>query len=239
MANRREVLAGLAAGAAAVSGVALGVPTTTAAENKFPDGCREFSVGPNADYFPNVTVQTHENQKALFYDDFLRDKTVMINCMSVKNDSVYPVTENLVKVQRLLGNRVGRDVFMYSITVDPENDTPRVLRAFAEKHGVGPGWLFLTGETEVIEGLRGRLFAHSGGHVHGLGPTQDCSLGLIQYGNEAIGLWGSVPSKASPEWIVERLSWLTPRQRSVGPPKRRGPVAMAWTQQSSRIQDNS
>ena len=70
----------------------------------------------------------------------------------------------------------------------------------------------------------------------GLGPTQDCSLGLIQYGNEAIGLWGSVPSKASPEWIVERLSWLTPRQRSVGPPKRRGPAPMAWIQVQSRIQ---
>ena len=79
---------------------------------------------------------------------------------------MYPVIDNLVSVQRLLGDRVGREVFMYSLTVDPEHDTPRVLRAFADRHGVGPGWLFLTGEPDIIHALRSRLFAHADGSHH-------------------------------------------------------------------------
>ena len=187
--------------------------------------CARPPGGLYAEYFPNVVVQTHENRQALFYNDLLRGKVVMINCMSVAYDAVYPVTDNLVRVQRLLGDRVGHEVFMYSLTVDPEHDTPRVLRAFAARHGVGPGWLFLTGAPGIMQALRDRLFAHEGGSHHA--PVQDCSRGLIRYGNEPVGLWGSVPAKAEPEWIVQRLSWVATRQLPVGPPRRRGPVALA------------
>ena len=92
----------------------------------------------------------------------------MINCMSIKNDTTFPFTGNLVKVQQLLKERLGRDVFIYSITVDPENDTPRALNEFARKYQVGEGWLFLTGERSVIELLRSRLFVSPGssGHDH-------------------------------------------------------------------------
>ena len=53
----------------------------------------------------------------------------------------------MVQVQRLLGDRVGSDIFFYSITIDPNHDTPEVLKEYAEKYHVGPGWLFLTGKT--------------------------------------------------------------------------------------------
>jgi protein SCO1/2 len=229
MTNRRNILANFVAGAAALPAFAWSTLRTTlqaSAQDKAPGDCPRPPGGPYADYFPNVVVYTHENQKALFYNDLLRGKRVMINCMSVKNEALYPATETLLKVQQMLGHRVGRDVFIYSMTVDPEHDTTQVLRAFAEKHGVKPGWLFLTGEPAIIHGLRGRLFPHVGGgsHHHGSGPSQDCSMGLIRYGNEAVGLWGSVPVKADPEWIVKRLSWVEARQRPAGPPKRRGPI---------------
>lgn len=226
--NRRKVLANLAAGAAAIPSLALGTPGQTAHRHK-PDeparDCEPPRRGPYADYFPNVVVQTHEGRKALFYDDLLRGKTVMINCMSVANDSVYPVTANLVKVQRLLGERAGRDVFIYSITVEPERDTPRVLSAFAEKHEVGPGWLFLTGKPDDLHALRGRLFAHGGGHgahgKHKSDPVQDCSMGVVRYGNVAVGLWGAFPAKTEAEWVLKRLSWVESRPFPVGPPRRK------------------
>jgi protein SCO1/2 len=232
MANRRAVLAGLAAGAAA----SLGRPTTAVPSQEDLPGadCQRPLDEPYADYFPNVVVHTHENQRALFYNDLLRGKVVLINCMSINYDAVYPVTANLVQVQQLLGDRVGRDVFMYSLTVDPDNDTPDALRAFAERHGVQPGWLFLTGTLEVIEVLHGRLFAHRGRHIQGPDAMRDGSMGLVRYGNVALGLWGSVPTKTSPEWIVERLSWIVPRQRLVGMPQRRGPAVMAWAQPGSQ-----
>src|SRR5215510_15779455 len=112
MATRRAVLAGLAAGAAA----SLGRPTTAVPSQEDLPGadCQRPLDEPYADCFPNVIVHSHEHQRALFYNDLLRGKVVLINCMSISYDTVYPVTANLVKVQQLLGSRVGSDVFLYS-----------------------------------------------------------------------------------------------------------------------------
>src|ERR1700741_2010728 len=87
--------------------------------------------------FPNVTLTTHEGKKVKFYDDLLKDKIVIINFMYVKCEGTCPATTaNLVKVQKLLGNRVGKDIFMYSITLKPEADTPKVLNAYAKAYKV-------------------------------------------------------------------------------------------------------
>ena len=220
MSDRRKVLA---AGAAAIPELAL-----AAAGWSFPDpardpACERPARGPKGDYFPHVVVTTHLGERAIFYDDLLAQKIVLINCMSVRRDEVYPVTGNLAKVQPFLGERLGRDVFMYSLTVDPEHDTPRVLEDFARRHGARPGWLFLTGAPEDMEALRGRLFSHNPGLPHGAG-ARDCSVGLARYGNEAIGLWGSVPCQADPQWIARRLSWVVPRDRQANTFRRGGPA---------------
>ena len=189
-----------------------------------PSGkCSQTHSGPHADYFQNVIIYTHEGQKALFYDDLLRGKIVLINFMSVQNEPFFPVTRNLSKVQRLLGDNLGRSLFMYSITIDPKNDTPQVLRAFAEKYEAGPGWMFLTAEPDVIESLRKRLYVSGGSHDHGAPLAEDCSLGLIRYGNEAVGLWGSVPAKSDPKVIATRLSWIQEgEQPATVTPSRKG-----------------
>src|SRR5262244_4555241 len=68
--------------------------------------------------FPNVTLTTHEGKKVKFYDDLLKDKIVIINFMYIRCQGTCPgTTANLVKVQKLLGDRVGKDIFMYSITL--------------------------------------------------------------------------------------------------------------------------
>lgn len=174
-------------------------------------------------YFPNLVVSTHENRQALFYNDLLRGKVVMIHCMSVASEAVYPVLDNLVQVQRLLGDRVGREVFMYSLSLDPVRDTPRLLRAVVARHGVGPGWLFLSAAPDVVRTLRRRLFASVGSLSQA--AEQDGALGLLRYGNEPVGLWGAVPATTAPAQIVQRLAWVTPRQPLPGEPRRRGPVA--------------
>jgi protein SCO1/2 len=242
MTNRRNMLTQLAAGATAIPAVALGVSAQKhGAHHNNPEpakdrDCSRSGGGPYAEYFPNVLVYTHDGRKALFYHDLLRGKTVLLNCMSVKNEAKYPVTANLVKVQQLLGERLGRDVFMYSLTVDPENDTPRVLRAFAAKHKVRPGWLFLSARLEDVQTLRGRLFAHDAAHSLGSAVVLDCSMGLVRYGNEAVGLWGSVPAKADPEWIVKRLSWVESRPSAPAAMtfKRRGPTRQSPVDQRSQ-----
>ena len=183
-------------------------------------------------FIPDVPVMTHEGARAMFYTDLIKDKIVLVGFMSIANDGVYPVTRNLARVQHLLGDRLRREAHLYSITVDAARDTPAALRAFARRHGVGPGWLFLTGDEATLAAIRGTFFAHRGGHSAHAAPAahrpgdrelQDCSLGLLRYGNDAVGLWGSVAALADPAQIVERLSWIEARApRPADAPLQRG-----------------
>jgi protein SCO1 len=164
-----------------------------------------------ARYFPNVVLRTHENREVRFYDDLVKDKIVMINFMYATCEGICPgIVLNLRKVQKLLGNRMGRDIFMYSITLKPREDTPAVLKQYTVMHNVGgPGWLFLTGDPGNIELLRRKL-----GFVDP-DPARDADtsnhIGNIRYGNEPLQLWGACPGLAAPSWIVESLGWVDRR----------------------------
>jgi len=235
--DRRTVLA---AGAAALSGLAAATATgparaAVAAGSALAD-CTRPHAGPGPRELPNVVVTAHDGRRALFYDDLVAGRTVMIHCLAIAREAEYPVIDNLVEVQRLLGPRVGREIFMYSLAIDPA-DTPRALADFAAERGVGPGWLLLSAEREGMARIRSRLWAHGAGHVHAghahamegeEAPPRDCSLGLVRYGNEPVGLWGAVPAKADPAWIARRLDWVAPRPAPGGAPRRRGPTPTTY-----------
>jgi len=95
-------------------------------------GCRNAMAatgGSKAGYFPNVLLRTHENQQVRFYDDLIRGKCVMITMLYASCEGICPrMTSNLARVQQLLGERVGRDIFMYSLTLKPQQDMPEVLK---------------------------------------------------------------------------------------------------------------
>ena len=213
--DRRQVIAGLAA----LTGTAA-LPDAAQGQTPEPAGC-----GLAPEYFPNVAVLTHTGRRARFHEDLIRDRIVLIHFLSEVVAEHDPVSENLAKAQALLGDRMGRDVFFYSIATDAERDTPRRLRELAERHGAGPGWLFLTGEPADLETLKRRFFIHDAGHAaHHGAPVEDCARGLLRYGNAAVNLWGSVPAQSDPRWIAERLFWVQPSPPTEGAPRRRGPL---------------
>jgi protein SCO1/2 len=139
-----------------------------------------------ANYFPNVPLVTQEGKTVHFYTDLLKGKMVVINFIYTKcSDSCPMETAKLAQVQRLLGDRVGRDVFFYSISIDPERDTPAELRAYADKFHVKPGWLFLTGEKVDVELVRKKL-------GQAARPGENSLTGhstSITLGNEETGQW--------------------------------------------------
>ena len=184
------------------------------------DAARQFKDIPSRErirqrYFPNLVLTTHDGEKVRFYDDLVKDKIVIFNFMYAKCEGIcMPVTMNLVKVQKLLGDRVGRDIFMYSLTLKPEEDTANKLASYAHMHKVGPGWKFLTGSPADLELLRRKL-----GYVDPdpeVDKDKSNHIGVIKYGNEPLQRWGGCPAMSKAPWIVKTLSWVDwPRDKEM------------------------
>jgi protein SCO1/2 len=138
-----------------------------------------------AEYFTNTPLINQDGETLRFYDDVIKGKVVSINFMFTScGDSCPLETAKLRKVQELLGEHAGKDVHMYSITVDPDRDTPEALKAYMKKFDVGPGWQFLTGKKEDIDLIRKKL----GMYTEGEEELSDHKINFV-VGNEATGQW--------------------------------------------------
>jgi protein SCO1/2 len=176
-------------------------------------------------HLPNVELITQDSKKVRFYDDLIKDRRVVIQFMFARCKDICPViTHHLVEVQRMLDGRVGRDIFFYSITLSPEEDSPRDLKAFAKKHGVGPGWTFLTGKPDDILLLRKSLgFFYND-------PKEDADRnnhsGMVVVGTEPLMRWAMCQGGADPKWIatVIRTEVDAPFQGSVNGIKQTDPA---------------
>jgi len=165
-----------------------------------------------ANYFPNVPLVTQDGKTLHFYDDMLKGRIVLINFIYTEcGDSCPLETAKLTQVYRLLDNRMGKDIFFYSISVDPQRDTPAVLKTYAKKFHAGPGWYFLTGKREDIDlvrkkiGMAGRLDEDPL-----TGHTTSLTLG-----NEPQGQWMQDSSFDDPRFIATMIdNWLTPGYKS-------------------------
>jgi protein SCO1/2 len=157
-------------------------------------------------HLPNVVLTTHTGKQVRFYDDLVKDKKVIINFMYVKCEGIcLPVTRNLVRVKKLLGDRVGRDIYMYSITLKPADDSLDDLRQYAERHDVGDGWMFLTGAPADVDRLRRALgFSYPD-------PVEDADLsnhiGMVRFGAEPLTRWAACPGMGNPEHIARTILW--------------------------------
>lgn len=149
-------------------------------ENQFPQQ-RMWSAG----YFTNTPVVTHDDKKLRFYEDLIKDKIVVVNFIYTScRDVCSLATARLAQVRQMLGDRVGRDIFFYSITLDPAVDGPEVLKKYAANFYTGPGWLFLTGTPDNIEVIRHKL----GERTKSLSDHRNDVL----LGNDATGEWGRI-----------------------------------------------
>ncbi|MEJ7929785.1 SCO family protein [Ramlibacter sp. AN1015] len=161
---------------------------------------------------PDVPLVTHEGKPVRFYSDLVKDRLVLVNMMYAQcNDRCPPMTFNLRQVQEALGGRVGRDVFMYSVSLLPEHDRPADLRGYMDQHRVGPGWTFLTGTKDAVEQLR-----------FGMGffdpdPARDADLaqhiGMVRIGNDALDRWCMAPLLQEPALILEAMTAVDPVSR--------------------------
>ncbi len=158
----------------------------------------ETKAEPTAEqkYFSDVELVDQDGRKVRFYSDVLKGRTVVINAFFTTCTSVCPpMNRNIEKLQEALGARVGKDVFLVSISVDPLTDTPPRLKEYAQKFHAGPGWTFLTGKKENVDWALYKI----GQYVE---DKQDHTTVII-IGNEATGLWKKAFGLARPAELLQ------------------------------------
>ena len=158
-----------------------------------------------ANYFPNVALTTHESEEVHFFDDLIADKVVAINFIYTRCPDTCPLeTAQLVRVQKIMGDRLGKDVFFYSISIDPENDTPQVLKEYRERFGAN--WTFLTGDKDDIIKLRKKLGLYIAEIQDG---SNNHNVSMI-IGNQATGRWMKRSPFENPHVLADQIgNWLT------------------------------
>ena len=155
-------------------------------------------------HLPNVPLVTHDGRAVRFYDDLVRDKKVVLSFISSRapRESA-KVRHNLGAIQRLFGDRVGSEMFLYSIARDPERDTADALKSWAVWSGAGPGWTFLSGREADVDTLRRSLGFGSDDPVEDADPA--VAVGVIRYGTEPEMRWGHCQSQAEARVIAHSL----------------------------------
>jgi protein SCO1 len=155
-----------------------------------------------ADYFPNPMVTTHEGRQLRFYDDLIRGRTVVVNTFFTVCSQVCPLgTAKLLELQRLFGDRMGKDVVFISLSIDPLRDSAEAMKAYAERYGVGPGWIFVTGQEADLALIIRKL---------GLGvrqpedPLDDHSTTLM-VGHEPSGQWMKHSVTDNPRFLAASI----------------------------------
>lgn len=169
------------------------------------------AVGEGRKNIPNVRVTSQDGQNFHFYDDLVKGKTVLINFFYAECSGICPrMTSNLARIQAALGDRVGRDTFIYSISLKPEQDTPRRLKEYAQMHHIRPGsgWLLLHARRTDMELLRERLgFKDSD-------PALDADInqhtGILRFGSDVYDRWSGYPLLGNVELIAEMVRQLDP-----------------------------
>ena len=145
-------------------------------------------------YFADLKLVDQDGKRVDLYEDLMKDRVVIINSFFTSCTGSCPVmAKTFLHVQDQLGDRLGRDVWLISITVDPAHDTPAVLKKFAEQWKARPGWRLLTGTKEEVAAVLQKI----GQYV----DDRETHKSLILVGNDRTGLWKKLFGLAKPAEI--------------------------------------
>src|SRR5271165_4848070 len=165
--------------------------TATATDDSNP-------VSPAERYFGDLLLTNQDGKQLRLYTDILKGNVVIINSFYSTCSGVCRVTIPVFKqLQERLGERVGRDVRLVSITVDPENDNPEVLRKYAAGVGARPGWDFLTGDKQTVDQILYKLGLYA--------EAKEDHSNVFIVRNEPTGLWKKVLGIAPPYEILRSV----------------------------------
>ena len=162
-------------------------------------------------YFPNSPVISQDGEEFDFYDDLIDDKTVVINFIYTNCPDICGLsTARLAWVRDELDEAVGEEVSFYSISLDPENDTPEKLKEYAEAFGADNEWLFLTGDPEELQEIRWKLGERS--------RSLDEHRSDMVIGNDETGFWRRTSLMGNLATVANEIRELDPGFRAESRP---------------------
>ena len=166
---------------------------------------------PGVSRYTNAVLRTQDNKEVRFYDDLIRGKQVVVNFMYAECHGACPlVTQTLKKTYQQLKDRMGKDLFFYSITTKPKDDSPVALKHYATTRKADlPGWYFLTGNPYDVETIRFRLFGM--GHP-GFDLDDSMHAGMLRIINDSRNSWGMAQAFATQKNILKRIAWQDPQK---------------------------
>ncbi len=157
--------------------------------------------GAAREYFTDLPLLTHQGEGVRFFSDVLADRVVLISGFYTNCTSVSP-RQNLIlsRLQVALGDRLGREVVIVSITIDPKRDDVDTVATYAEVFRPRDGWIFLTGKPENVDWVNYKL----GQYLENLEDHK----GTYLLGNLATGLWKKAPSHARTDDLYREIQRL-------------------------------
>ena len=162
----------------------------------------ELNVGGGKIRFPDLVVRNQEGRKVRFYSDLIKDKVVVLSFFYTS--CTYTCTmqgKTFSRLQSLLGERLGKSVVLISVSTDPAKDKSDVLKAWAERYDVQPGWTLVTGEKSEMSKL---LIPFTGSPA-----GADMHLPVTFIGNDKTGEWTSADGVFAPEELLKVVDYLT------------------------------
>lgn len=183
----------------------------TVAATLFASALSFFAIGSavaadhpyGANYFPNTPLVTQDGKKVNFYDDLLKGKSVAINVIYTSCKDECPLeTAKMSQLAKMFGDKMGKEIFFYSISIDPTHDTPEVLKAYAKNFNTGPGWEFLTGNPDDIKALVKKIGLSRGADK----ANKDGHTASLMVGNEPTGQWVRQSAVDNPGFLFGTIS---------------------------------
>jgi protein SCO1/2 len=146
-------------------------------------------------YFTDVVLTNQEGQPMRLYSDLIKDRVVVIDSFFTTCKAACPMLSvHFAKIQDWLGDRLGKDVYLISITVDPETDTPQALKTYSAQFHARPGWYFLSGPKKNVDFALDKL-----GY---LVKDKNDHLSLFIVGNDKTKLWKKISGLSKMEDIT-------------------------------------
>jgi protein SCO1/2 len=150
---------------------------------------------------PDVVLINQHGQRVHFTSDVAKDHILVVTTFFTECAAVCPITgQKYAQLAKLLGKRLGHDVVLVSVSVDPENDTPAHMRKWSNQFHVRRGWSLLTGDKPELD----RLLKSLGLYVEAAQRHQSG----VMIGSRTAG-WVRVSALESPQkWnkVIEEMA---------------------------------